>query len=257
MKTTTVIDSLGSSIANGQILYTSPSIDVGGASVTFKYEWAPESNGTYTAEGGVSSGSSKAFSTGQGVGLNIGYSGLSAGLYANESKQDGGTSTLVDTDRSAATWFVNYTAGPMSIGYQVGATERGVAGAADSNTTTAKTLAAATGNFEFEMISLALNVNDSFSVSYGDLTETYDAQDDGTVADVDMSSTSIQFAYTLGSMSVKGYQTDTDNPGRDSNTKLCLRGRPRNLRALFLSRMSIPPSKRTYLASMELADIQL
>ena len=34
-----------------------------------------------------------------------------------------------------------------------------------------------------------------------------------------MSSTSIQFAYTMGSMSIKGYQTDTDNPGWDSDAK--------------------------------------
>ena len=41
----------------------------------------------------------------------------------------------------------------------------------------------------------------------------------GTVADVDMDSTSIQFAYTMGSMSIKGYQTDTDNPGWDSDAQ--------------------------------------
>ena len=66
-------------------------------------------------------------------------------------------------------------------------------------------------------MSVAFNVNENFSVSYGDLTETYDAQDMGTIADVDMTSKSIQFAYTMGGMSVKGYQTDTDNPGWDSD----------------------------------------
>ena len=40
-----------------------------------------------------------------------------------------------------------------------------------------------------------------------------------TIADVEMKSTSIQFAYSMGSMSVKGYMTDTDNPGWDSNAK--------------------------------------
>ena len=34
-----------------------------------------------------------------------------------------------------------------------------------------------------------------------------------------MSSKSIQFAYTMGSMSIKGYQTDTDQPGWDSDAK--------------------------------------
>jgi outer membrane protein OmpU len=68
-------------------------------------------------------------------------------------------------------------------------------------------------------MSIAFNVNENLSLSWGELEETYDAQDDGTIADVEMSSTSIQFAYTMGSMSIKGYQTDTDNPGWDSNAK--------------------------------------
>ena len=57
------------------------------------------------------------------------------------------------------------------------------------------------------------------SVSYGELTETYNAQSMQTtaIANVDMESDSIQFAYTMGSMSIKGYQTETDNPGWDSN----------------------------------------
>ena len=78
-------------------------------------------------------------------------------------------------------------------------------------------------NFEFEKMSIAFNVNENLSISWGELDETYDAQSNvkgGTeIADVEMSSTSIQFAYTMGSMSIKGYQTDTDNPGWDSNAK--------------------------------------
>ena len=87
--------------------------------------------------------------------------------------------------------------------------------------TAAKTIAAAGGNFEFEKMSIAFNVNENLSISWGELEETYDAQDNAStaVADVAMESTSIQFAYTMGSMSIKGYQTDTDNPGWDSDAK--------------------------------------
>ena len=92
---------------------------------------------------------------------------------------------------------------------------------AAANNSSAKTVAAANGNFEFEAMSVAFNVNDSFSISWAELTETYDEQDNAStaIADVDMDSTSIQFAYTMGSMSIKGYQTDTDNPGWDSDAK--------------------------------------
>ena len=73
-------------------------------------------------------------------------------------------------------------------------------------------------------MSIAFNVNENLSISWGELEETYDAQSNvkgGTeIADVEMSSTSIQFAYTMGSMSIKGYQTDTDNPGWDQMQNL-------------------------------------
>ena len=121
-----------------------------------------------------------------------------------------------------ATWYANYSFGPVSIGYQTGGLDMGLVGAGEA-ATAAKTIAAAKGNFEFEKMSIAFNVNENLSVSWGELEETYDAQSNvkgGTeIADVEMSSTSIQFAYTMGSMSIKGYQTDTDNPGWDSDAK--------------------------------------
>ena len=64
-------------------------------------------------------------------------------------------------------------------------------------------------------------MNENFSISWQEVEETYDAQDDQSdgsdTVDVTKESTSIQFAYTMGSMSIKGYQTDTDNPGWDSD----------------------------------------
>ena len=91
--------------------------------------------------------------------------------------------------------------------------------AAATTANTAKTVAAAGGFFESELMSVAFNVNENLSISYGELTETYNAQDNATaaIANVDMESDSIQFAYTMGSMSIKGYQTSTDNPGWDAN----------------------------------------
>ena len=125
-----------------------------------------------------------------------------------------------------ATWYANYSFGPVSIGYQTGGLDYGKAAAGEGTAiaaTTAKLITTATGDFEFEKMSIAFNVNENLSLSWGELEETYDAQSNVTggteIADVEMSSTSIQFAYTMGSMSFKGYQTDTDNPGWDSNAK--------------------------------------
>ena len=75
MKTTTAIDSLGSNMDNGQILYMSPSLDVMGASVQVMAEYAPEASDGAVTDGGVST-SSNLWSSGQGLGVKIGYAGL-------------------------------------------------------------------------------------------------------------------------------------------------------------------------------------
>ena len=56
-------------------------------------------------------------------------------------------------------------------------------------------------------------LNENLSISWGELEETYDAQDNAStsVADDAMESTSIQFAYTMGSMSIAGSYHTVDN----------------------------------------------
>ena len=110
---------------------------------------------------------------------------------------------------------------PFSIGYQEGYIEKGLTGSTEDGQATAKKVTTAVGAFDIEAIGVAFNVNENFSISWQEVEETYDAQDDqadGTdTPDVTKESTSIQIAYTMGSMSIKAYQTDTDNPGWDSD----------------------------------------
>ena len=215
MKTSTAIDNIGAAMDNGQILYMSPSYDIAGFSASLMAEYAPEASDAAVTDGGVST-SSNLWSSGQGLGIKVSGMGITAGAYANERKADA-SDTVLDGDAMNATWHVSYTAGPVSFGYQTGAAENAIKGAANTANTAAKLYTTANGMFEYDKMSIAANVNDNFSISWGELKETYDEQDDGTVADVEMKSTSIQFAYSMGSMSVKGYMTDTDNPGWDSN----------------------------------------
>ena len=66
-------------------------------------------------------------------------------------------------------------------------------------------------------MSVAFNVNENFSLSWAELTETYDANTNAAagritdIADVDMDSTSIQFAYTMGSMKIAGNRNEIVN----------------------------------------------
>ena len=229
MKTSTAIDNIGASMDNGQILYMSPAFDIGGFSASLMAEYAPEASDAAVTDGGVST-SSNLWSSGQGLGIKVSGMGISAGAYASEKSADA-SDTEVSGDSMNATWHVSYTAGPVSFGYQTGGADNALVVGTDSATRTTRTAGAeaataaklyttAGGVFEYDKMSIAANVNDNFSISWGELKETYDAQDgSNSVADVEMKSTSIQFAYSMGSMSVKGYMTDTDNPGWDSDAE--------------------------------------
>ena len=217
MKTSTAMDNLGAAHDDGQILYNSPSIDLMGASVSFGLEYAPEAADAAVGYGEVST-SSNLYSSASGARVNLSYGPLSAGAYGYEISSEEDTTTVSgsrDGDPMGATWFVNYSAGPVSVGYQVAGMDNQVSGASET-ANAAKKVTTATGYFESEQVSIAFNVNDDLSVGYGERTETYNAQAQST-EDVDMESKKIEFAYTMGSMALKGYQIDTDNPGWDSD----------------------------------------
>ena len=218
MKTTTAIDSVGSLSDGNQVMYSSPSFDIGGGSISLMLGYTPEAGDAATGEGGVSV-QSASFGSSTTAGVNVSFGGLTAGALGEEVQNDKGDASR-EANAMSATWYANYSFGPVSVGYQTGGLDHGI-NAASTAATAAKTIAAAGGDFEFEKMSIAFNVNENLSVSWGELEETYDAQDNASsaIADVTMESTSIQFAYTMGSMSIKGYQTDTDNPGWDSDAK--------------------------------------
>jgi len=220
MKTSTAIDNMGALLDGNVVHYTSPSFDLGGASASFQLGYSPEAGDSATGEGGVAA-QSASYGSGKELGVVVGIAGLTAGAYAMEVENDRGAIATGPNERNAmtATWYANYSFGPVSVGYQTGGLDYGKHGTGTA-ATSEKKVTTANGAFEFEKMSIAFNVNENLSLSWGELEETYDAQAlAGGAADVEMSSTSIQFAYTMGSMSIKGYQTDTDNPGWDSNAK--------------------------------------
>jgi hypothetical protein len=222
MKTQTAIDSVGANMGNGSVMYFGPTIDVMGFGVQVMAGYAPEASNTAVTDGGVST-SSAAWSSGQELGVKISGMGITAGAYGNELTKDSAATSGTEKDAFTATWHVSYAAGPVSVGYQVGGADTGVTGAATA-ATAAKAYTTASGNFEYEKMSIAANVSDNMSISWGELKETYDSEGSSASgatgqADVEMKSTSIQFAYSMGSMKISGYMTDTDNPGWDSDAK--------------------------------------
>jgi hypothetical protein len=211
--TASTLDSMGTGIDNGNIVYYSPSIDLGGMTVSAEYEYAPKANDTYVSDGGTA-GASDTYADGQGAAIRISGMGISAGAYANEVTRD--TAATTDNDATDMTYFVNYTMGSVSLGYQKGYIDRGNA-SATSALTAAKAVAASAGFFEAEQMSIAFNVNDNLTTSYTDQSDTYDAQSESVTGDVDMDTDSLNIAYTVGSMSIAIVDSDQDNVGWDSD----------------------------------------
>lgn len=221
---TDAMNDMGSFAGTNALVYNAPALDIAGASVAIGVEYSPNAGANATA----GSGQARTDATGESLGIGVTVTtdmGLTVGAYGATLDDDQSTSALTGDmsgdGRSSAfdgTWFANYSMGPVSIGYQASYIDRGIELTADTATTAAKTVGTSGGLFEGEAISIAFNVNDDLSVSYTDKEDTYDAQDGAnSIADVTMNTESIQVAYSMGSMSVKAYSTETSNPNFDGN----------------------------------------
>jgi len=209
---------VGNYLDNNSIYYTSPSIDLGGMSATIDLEYSPEASGSSPNDGGVSSSAS--WGSGRSLGLTLSGHGATFGIYGAERETDSQTAGVSDAFAGVA--YLNYSMGPVSVGYSTSYHDDGLQGAAPLANTD-KLVGTATGIFTSDTYSIAFNVNDNFSVSYAKAEDTYNAQDaDGAgtttdINDVTMDMKSIQAAYSMGAMSIKAYRTETDNVNYATN----------------------------------------
>ena len=212
---------VGNQVDSNMISYTTPSFDLGGASVTLDLEYSPQASGNGANDGGTATNSDE-YGSGMGAGITVAYDALKVGVYGEEIENTMPKAADGDANSDAfgGVWYAKYSMGPVSIGYSESYLDQGRNGAAEA-TTAAKVVRTAAGIFESDSISIAFNVNDDLSVSYTETTDTYNAQDNASaaVANVDMKTEAIQLAYSMGGMSIKAYNMDTDNPGYDSDAK--------------------------------------
>jgi len=222
---TDAMNDMASFAGNNALVYNAPALDIAGASVAIGVEYSPQASANATAGTGLATADATGESLGVGVtvttdmGLTLGAYGATMKDNQNQNALTGNLANDARQDAFDGTWFANYSMGPVSIGYQTSYIDRGIEKTADTSTTAAKTVGQSGGIFEGEALSIAFNVNDDLSVSYTDKEDTYDAQDNAStaIADVTMSTKSIQVAYSMGSMSVKAYSTETSNPNFDGN----------------------------------------
>ena len=210
---------VGDFMDNNHVTYTSPTFDLGGASITVDLGYASDANDTETGDGGKPGGTGT-YGTGQEAGVTIAYDAFKFGIYGAERENKTQTATGSDAvrDEFNGVWYAKYSMGPVSIGYSEFYMDAGVSGTAEA-TTAAKVLRTAAGIQEGHQIGIAFNVNDNLSLSYTESEETYNAQAGKgvTVADVDQKIDAIQIAYSMGGMSLKAYQMDVTNPSFDED----------------------------------------
>jgi outer membrane protein OmpU len=219
---------VGNMMDSNMIVYNSPSFELGGVSASFDLEYVPNVSSTSSPanDGGTSTVNAAStnntdnYGNAKSLGVTLGYDALKIGVYGNEIET---TNPAINArtspnDAFEGVWYASYSFGPVAIGYSESYLDNGLTGASTA-ATAAKVVRTATGQFFGTSMSVAFNVNDDLSVSYTDTEDLYDAQDNAAaaIADVKQETKAIQVAYSMGAMSVKAYQMDTDNPGYDSN----------------------------------------
>ena len=207
------------------IVYNSPSFDLGGVTASFDLEYSPNVSATGTGEAIGDGGSATAnedFGSSSAAGVTLSYDALKFGIYG--AQIDRTTPGTEATDAFEGAWYVNYSFGPVAIGYTESYMDSGTNTTAES-ATAAKDVGSntrtANGFFEGEQMSIAFNVNENFSVSYTESEETYDPQSHAgaaaAIADVTQKVDGIQAAYSMGAMSIKAYKIDVSNPAFDED----------------------------------------
>jgi outer membrane protein OmpU len=130
-----------------------------------------------------------------------GVEGLTLGAGYGEA-ETGSTVALTGSggDTVHVTAFANYSYGPVTVGYQMSEIDVGSTGSNDE-------IADAWG--------VALNVNESLSVSYGERDVEYDKP---SAANVTEAGEGIAIAYTMGSMKIAGNINEVSDNGGTANS---------------------------------------
>ena len=132
--------------------------------------------------------------------------GALEGLVLTTGVEGKETSTIANTeDHYGATAALNYSYGPLSLGYQKKFNSRGQI--------------AASGDviaYRDDVIGVAYKVNDSLSLSWNRYTSTKQADASG---EVEQETDAINIGYTIGGMAIGFQDASTDNSGYVLNTK--------------------------------------
>jgi len=173
---------------------------------------ARRGSGTANSDGSSSgSGQSAADFALTGSGDMMGLDGLAWGLGYGESEagQQANAAGTTGSNNEHSTVFANYSAGPVTFGYQISRIANNGNGATDENV---------------DQWGIAFNVNDDLSVSYGEREVEFEK---ASATNVTEDGEGIAIAYTMGSMKIAGNRNEVANNGGttgsdDSMTEIAL-----------------------------------
>ena len=202
---------VGSAVDSNAIVYQWPGMDIAGVSLSGGLEYSLQAAGVDSADGGQEA-TSDTWGDGYGIGLTAATDmGLTVGAYYATRDNKNPNNVADVNDETSMSGFINYSMGPVAIGYQEFYVDSGLTGGTGS-TTASKTVGTSAGQFDGNAMSIAFNVNDDLSISYAEVEETHDDRLATQTNDVTQESESLQIAYSMGSMSIKAYSTEITNP---------------------------------------------
>ena len=212
-------NSVGANGDGNGITYKFPAMDVMGATLTGGIDYSFQGGSDSPNDGGTVARSAT-WGNAYGVGLTLAYEGLSVGAFVSERENKNITADKTVSDEFSGSWNVKYSMGPVSVGYSEFHIASGLADNSPA-TTAVKTVGTHSGIFDGDMMSVAFNVNDDLSLSWSEMTATYDPQTHTTgnvdEVGVDEKHESLQMAYSMGAMSIKAYTTEITNPNFDED----------------------------------------
>ena len=173
---------------------------VGGFGINIAYD--PTTGDTDQEDGEAGAAGSTGSSSSIAVTLPTGdyVDGLSMGVaMGKDDLKDGSAST---TDIESWVAFANYSAGPVTIGYNQAETTGGTTGHSA---------------YQIEGMGITFNVNDNLSIGYTNVEQEY--ANAGGTANVVEESTGISLAYTMGSATISVQNNEQDNPGGSSTAQ--------------------------------------
>ena len=159
-------------------------------------------NGAYRKGSGTKNADGASSATGNGAwdfaltgsGDTMGIDGVAWGVgYGEASNQLAAVTTCVYDDNVHYTGFLNYSTGPVTLGYQQSQIDVGTCGGTNKLT---------------EAWGIAFNVNDDLSVSYGEREVEFG---NDSAAHVTEDTEGLAIAYTMGSMKIAGNNNEISN----------------------------------------------